>query len=183
MLLKNRRGISIVIGYVLLITVSIVMSVVVFQWLRTYVPKEAPKCSEGTSFLIREISYNCTSQKLSIDVKNNGKFSINGYFIHASDKSDLEQLAIIDLSPKLVVQEHETIYLSSVEFSNVEENNLLPGGTHSSLFNVADYCPCDAPGKTLTKIEIIPTRIQDIEGKKRFVICSDAKIEETLTCH
>src|SRR4030042_6143362 len=93
-LTKNRKGISIVVGYVLLITVSIVMSVVVFQWLRTYVPKEAPKCSEGTSLLIREISYDCTpgNERLTIDVKNNGRFSINGYFIHASDKSDSEQL-------------------------------------------------------------------------------------------
>ena len=157
------------------------MSVVVFQWLRTYVPKEAPKCSEGTSLLIREISYDCTNGRLSVDVKNNGRFSINGYFIHASNKSDLEQVSIIDLSPKIIVQNKETIYLGSVEFSNVEENNLLPGGTHSTLFNVADYCPC--AGKAITKIEIIPTRIQEIEGKTRFVSCSDAKVEETLTCH
>lgn len=175
--IKDKRGISIVIGYILLITVSIAMSILVYQWLKTYVPKEFLECPDGTSILAKEISYDCTSgsERLDITVKNNGRFSINGYFIHASDKSDLEQLATIDLSSELIDDGDEGIYLNSIEFSNLEENNLAPSGTHSSSFDVTGY-------GTFYKIEIIPTRIQEVEGKKRFVSCTDAKIEEVLTC-
>jgi len=45
---KNKRGVSIVIGYVLLIAISIVISILVYQALKTYVPKEALECSDGT---------------------------------------------------------------------------------------------------------------------------------------
>jgi hypothetical protein len=172
---RDKRGISIVIGYILLVTVSIAMSILVYQWLKTYVPKEALECPDGTSILAKDISYDCTEGILYITVKNNGLFSINGYFIHASNKSDLEQLAIIDLSENLIKEGDETIYLNSVEFSNLNDNDLAPSGTHPSSFNIAKH------GR-IYKVEIIPTRIQEVEGKKRFVSCTDAKIEEILTC-
>ena len=36
-----------------LIAVSIAMSVVVFQWMKTYVPTDSVKCPDGTSFFIK----------------------------------------------------------------------------------------------------------------------------------
>ena len=58
-ILRDKRGISIVIGYILLVTVSIAMSILVYQWLKTYVPKEFLECPDGTSILAKEISYDC----------------------------------------------------------------------------------------------------------------------------
>ncbi len=172
---KNKRGISMVIGYILLIAISIVMSIIVFQWLKTYVPKESINCPEGTSIFIKEVHYNCTKKELDITIRNNGKFGIDGYFIHVSNKSD-EEIATIDISSNIT--EGGIISGSSVRFSELIENALSPGDTGNTItshFNVAGY-------GTLYKVEIIPTRIQEEDNKKRVVSCSNAKTEQDLAC-
>ncbi len=170
---KNRKGLSEVIGYILLISISIIMSVVVFQWLRTYVPKDSPKCAEGTSLFIKEILYDCTNSKLNVSVRNNGKFSINGYFIHVSNKAN-ETLATIDISSNITFGGN--ISGNSVVFSQLAENSLAPAGIKTCSFNVANL-------GTLYRLEIIPIRIQEVDGRKRVVSCGDSKVEETLACN
>jgi hypothetical protein len=135
---SNKRALSIVVGYILLIAISIVMSVIVFQWLRTYVPKDVLKCSEGTSIFIKSISYDCTRNVLNVTIKNNGKFSVNGYFIHASNKTN-EELATIDLSPKII--SGGNVSGSSITFSQ-DRNSLTPDeptNSKISIFNVTGY--------------------------------------------
>jgi FlaG/FlaF family flagellin (archaellin) len=171
---KNRKGLSIVVGYVLLIAISIVMSVIVFVWLRTYVPKDTMKCPDGTSVFIKDISYNCASKVLTVTLKNNGKFSVNGYFIHVSNKTN-EELATIDLSSRIM--SGGNVSGNAITFS-LDQNSLTPTeptNSKISLFNVTGY-------GTLYKLEIIPTRFQEEDEKMRFVSCGDAKVEETLTC-
>ncbi|VVB82458.1 Uncharacterised protein [uncultured archaeon] len=173
--MKNKKGLSVVIGYVLLIVISIVMSVIVYQWLRTYIPKEAVQCSDGTSLFIREISYNCTGQLLNITVKNNGKFSIDGYYIHVSNRTG-ENLSAIDLS-------HDVIYggnftSNSVIFSLFQDNILTPDQPRDvrlTSFNVSKY-------GQLYRVEIIPMRIEEIDNKNRTVVCSNAKVSSDLVC-
>lgn len=173
--LKNKKGLSIVIGYVLLIAVSVVMSVIVYQWLKTYVPKDIVQCDEGTSFFIREFSYDCTNGILNLTIKNNGRFSIDGYFIHVSNKTG-EELATIDLSSKII--SGGNISLNSIRFSEWTENSLNPteNNVRISSFDVSGY-------GTLVKVELIPTRIQTVDNKNKVVSCSDAKVEEPLSCN
>ncbi len=151
------------------------MSVIVFQWLRTYVPKDTGTCSEGTSIFVKEIYYDCTNSKLDVTIKNNGKFSVNGYFIRASNKSG-EEIATMDLSKNLT--DGGVISGNSITFSDSVENALTPEeptNTKTVSFDVKGY-------SLLYKIEIIPTRIQYIDNKKRLISCGDAKIEEALSC-
>jgi len=168
----------VVIGYVLLIAISVVMSVVVYSFLKGYVPKDTTKCSEGTSIFIRDIFYTCTSgaETLNITVKNNGKFSVNGYFIHVSNVSNLDALATIDISSRIKLGGN--ISGNSIVFNNLIYNYLTPdepNNVRTSSFNVTKY------GR-LYKVEIIPTRLQEEGNKKKIVSCGDAKISEMLTC-
>lgn len=177
---RDKKGISLIIGYILLIAISIVMSILVYQWLKTYVPTEAVKCDDGTSFFINSISYDCTAGTLIIDVKNNGKFSINGYFIHVSDTSG--GLATIDISNKIQSPGIIYGYTNSIAFSLDTPNYLTPDPNDqknlvSSSFDVSAY-----NSKPLVKVELIPTRIQEIDNKERLVSCTESKIEETLAC-
>jgi FlaG/FlaF family flagellin (archaellin) len=172
---KNRRGISMIIGYVLLIAVSIVMSVIVYQWIKTYVPTESIECSEGTSIFIRTVNYNCDNETLELTIRNNGKFSINGFFIRVSNKSG-EELATIDISSRLL--DGGVISANSVIFSEFTENALTPNepaNTRIVSFNVSGL-------GQIYKVEIVPVRIQIIEDKKRSVSCSNAIATEMLTC-
>jgi len=172
---KNRKGLSIIIGYVLLIAISVVMSVVVFVFLKTYVPKDTPQCSEGTSIFIKDLNYDCANNRLEITLKNNGKFSIHGFYIRVSNKAD-EELATIDLS-SAIIEGGET-YGNSIVFMLIEENFLSPSGENNAITTSFDTSAYGA----LYKIEIIPTRLEEIENKKRLVSCSNAKVEQALAC-
>ena len=177
---KNKKGLSIIIGYVLLMVISIVMSVIVYQWLKTYIPKDSATCQDGTSMFIKSANYNCTSNILVITVKNTGRFGIDGYFIRASNKSG-EKLATIDISSNLITasanDKLEQISGSEVRFTNYV-NSLSPEeatSTNSKSFDVSSY-------GIIYKIEIIPVRIQEVDKQKRTVGCGNAKSEETLIC-
>lgn len=176
---RDKKGISEVIGYILLVAVSITISILVYQWLSTYVPKQTLACDEGTSFFVKDFSYDCINQRLNITIENNGKFSIEGYYIHASNNTDTSQLATIDLSQRILDKygklDTTKIYGNSVIFLETVDNDLSPSTTRMHYFNVTGY------GK-LTKIELIPTRIQNVESKRMLVTCTDAKITELITC-
>jgi hypothetical protein len=170
-----------IIGYVLLIVISIVMSVVVYQWLKTYVPNDAVACPEGSSMFIKEVNYNCTAKTLTIIVKNNGRFSLDGYFIHASNRSE-EKLSTLDLSPSLITasaqDKAETVSGSEIRFGS-PVNSLSPeneSNVNSKTFNVSGY-------GTIYKIEIIPVRIEEINNQRRVVGCTNAKSSESISCN
>jgi len=45
-MVRNKKAVSAIIGYVLLVTMGIVMSVIVYNYLKTYVPADALDCFE-----------------------------------------------------------------------------------------------------------------------------------------
>jgi len=162
------------IGYILLITAAVVMSIILYQWMKTYIPKEPLKCPDGVSIFIKEVNFNCTSYKLDITLKNNGMFNIAGYFIHATNSSD-QELATIDLSQYLV---GGAINVSnSVIFTMWEDNSFKPNDEIINRFNLS------ATGfGQIHLIEIIPTRFQEEENKIRFVSCGNSKVKEVVSC-
>jgi len=172
---KNKKGVDIIIGYVLLITIALIMSILVYQWLKTYVPKDSATCPDDTSVFISSIVYNCTNNTLSVTIKNNGKFAIEGYFIHATNKSG-EELAAIDISSKIT--HGGNISSNSIVFDLFSQNALTPDAPTNAkrcVFNVSGY-------GTLYRLEIIPTRIQEQDNTNKLVSCSNSKVEEELTC-
>jgi len=87
----SKRAISEIISYVMLIVIALGISAAVYQWMSTRVPSVSGTCPEDVSLQIKSYSCNdsttiCHSGKcLSITLKNNGNFNIDGAFIRASD--------------------------------------------------------------------------------------------------
>ena len=156
------------IGYVLLITTSIIISTIVYQWVKTYVPAEAIKCPDGVSVFVKESSYDCINNELNLTLKNNGRFNIAGYLIYATNSSS-QELASIDLSQytKLGIGKGGAIILPTLE------NSIKPNNEIKSVFdlNSTNF------GK-IYSVEIIPIRYQN----KGRVNCANAKIKATLIC-
>ena len=87
MLTFNKKGVSIIIGYVLLITIGIALSTLVYSWLRFYVtPGEEVSCPEGVSLIIKNYNYDCTANKLNLTLQNKGLFTVDGFVLRANDK-------------------------------------------------------------------------------------------------
>ncbi len=167
---NNKRAVSIMIGYVLLVVVAVVLSIIVYQWIKSYTPKEALACPDDVSIHIKE--YWCNSDYLNITIKNNGKFNIAGYFIRVSNSSG-QEIATIDLSSRLLTGGEITG--NSVLFEQSGENTLKPGEETSQKYNIAGL-------GSLYLIEIIPVRYQEEENKMRFVSCGEEKIKEDIEC-
>ena len=163
---KSKKGVSIMIGYVLLISAAIVMGAVVYQWMKSYVPKEALECPEGVSVFISDVRCEDIGGNLvfNIDLKNNGRFNIGGYFIRGETNINIAT----DLSGYSKEGEGRG---GSVLFMT----EMKPSESSTYLFNFS--------GSNITQvysIEITPLRFQIENNRKRLVSCSNAKIKEIV---
>jgi hypothetical protein len=165
---KKKKGISVMVGYVLLITFGIIMGLIVFTYLKTYVPRDALQCDDGTSIFLKE--YTCSGGELTITVKNNGRFNVAGYFIHAANSTN-QTVATIDLSQDY--NETSKINGNSIIFDLQNTNAMQPNVEMTGTFNI---------NQLYTSIELIPIRYQG-EGKDfKLVSCGAARIREEISC-
>ena len=175
----EKKGISVMVGYVLLIVFVIIIGGIVYQWLKTYIPAQALECPDGVSLFIKEAEFNDSNSRLMITLRNNGRFNLAGYFIHATNSSD-QELPIIDLSGYLNYTDGPgRIYGNSVLFFDVELvsddlNLFAPGSEKSYFFDI----PPEIGEPHL--IRITPTRFQDVDERERFVSCSNAGAEQIV---
>ena len=85
--MKNKKGISELVAYVHLISLSIALSIVVYNWLRAYVLPYQPKaCPDGMSIIIKD--YNCYTGNITLNLSNKGLFRIDGYIFRINNESD-----------------------------------------------------------------------------------------------
>jgi hypothetical protein len=178
--LKKKKGVSIMIGYVLLIAAAIAMSFVIYQWLKTYVPADKPECPEGVSLYLSEYYYDCVAKTLQINLKNNGRFNISGYFIRASNDSNAP-IATMDISGY-----HEEMDSGgTVVFKNstgIAREDLSPEEENLEYFIFVDTDGNPVFEGNLSFIEITPVRLEKIGTKVVTQVCVNSKIREEINC-
>ena len=170
----KKRGLSVVIGYVLLVTFGIILSVIVYGYLKTYVPKDIDSCPSGVSLSVLNYDYNCTSNVLNVTIKNNGLFNVNGYYIYATTNPNAT-IATVDLSSNFSESLSETgMNMSGVVYFDVNPNtDFGPSSTKTHVFSL---------NGRVYRVEIVPARFQDVESTTKFIGCGDSSVEELLTC-
>ncbi len=177
---KNKRAVSEIIGYILLITFAIVIAGVVYSWLKTYVPKEGIACPDEVSVYISEYD-SSVKNKLSLTLKNNGQFSVGGIFIYYST-DETQEIAVNDLSEYLNI-ETEAMMLKpptggGLRFGTATSQDNLnlfePGEDKEIIFDINGI-------DKIYAVEIIPIRWQ-AEGTKKPapVSCANAKTKKIL---
>lgn len=83
MLRQDKRGLSEIIGYTLLIVLAIGMAAGVYSFLKFYVPKDQIKCPNDVSLIID--SAVCTTGQLNLTLSNRGFFNLQGAYIKVGD--------------------------------------------------------------------------------------------------
>lgn len=84
--IKNKKAVSLMLSYVILISIAIAMSITVFVWLKLIANVEPVKsCEEGTSIIISD--YDCNNEKFILTIKNNGRFSVDGFALTVGDNT------------------------------------------------------------------------------------------------
>jgi len=172
---KNRKGVSSVIGYILLIGITMAISAFVYVWIKSYVPKDVQSCPDGTSVFIQEAYCKIKSDTeyvLNLTVENNGRFDVAGYFILATNAPN-QELATVDLASKwgsgVGYVASNAILFPEGESSNV----IVPNQKVKTIFNLTE---------PIYSLEITPIRFQTEENRQRLVSCGDAKVKEIVSC-
>ena len=185
---KSKKAVSVIIGYVLLIAFAVVIGGLTYTWIKTYVPIEGLECQDGVSVFIKKSVFDADTSELNITLKNTGRFSIAGYFIHATNELD-QKLATIDLSGynigSLIFdttgiesrenEDSELILGNSVLFSPRGDNSLKSGEERNHVFKIPD----ELVG-TLYNVQVTPIRFEEVENRNRFVSCESARTEQEI---
>ncbi|MFC1666088.1 hypothetical protein ACFLZF_00020 [Nanoarchaeota archaeon] len=169
----NKKAVSIMIGYILLITGAIVMSAFVYQWLKTYIPQDAIECNDGIS--MTAISSKCIKNSLGgydleFVFKNNGRFTIDGYFIRATT-NETQELATLDISKNLT--SGGKIARNAINLMEQDVYFFTPGKEVMQTFRISDE---------IYSLEILPFENIVIKNKKRLASCTKAQFKEVVYC-
>jgi hypothetical protein len=144
---KDKRGVSIMIGYVLLIVIAISLSVMVFAYLRLYLPGERLQCPEDVHLVIAEAS--CSGGNVLVTIENRGLRSVERAYIRFGQAGRL----------------HKTnLGGNPANFENLINRTLNPGdSTGGMIFEL----PSGYAGFGEGEIEVQPVMII----KKELVVC------------
>lgn len=175
---KDKLGVSIMVGYVLLVSLAIVMGGMLYTWMKSYLPEEPLECPEGVSIFVNDYYYNCTNSTLNLTLKNNGRFNIAGYFIHATNNSN-QTVATIDLSaPGVFIKKGSgLLFGNKILFEGTNNNSFKPNQEIENIFDLASI------NGQIHLIEIIPVRWQREKNKLDLVSCGNEEFREILTCN
>lgn len=170
--IRSKKGVSIMIGYVLLVSLAVIMGGVMYYWMKSYVPTEEIKCPDGTS--IQVVDYNCSGGILDLKIKNNGRFDFGGYYIRAAE-SATDSIATIDLTAYLRnTGGGISVFRNAVIFG--AENLFTTGNETFNSFDISSI-------GNIAYIELVPARWEKIDNVQRFAICSDdVKVKEMISC-
>ena len=180
--MENKKGVSEIVGYVLLIVFTLILAGIVYTWLRTYVPQEDINCPDGTSLTIK--SYTCNqsaNNKLSLNLENNGKFFVGGYFIDAYYYNSKGNLSLVDFT------KNNTDALSQLNPIGIKFGQYISGGnsSHNSLEigkNETDtYSLIGIPH--LKSVMITPFIWTTQDRKLILSSCKDIVINQDIQCN
>ena len=89
---KQKKGLSNMVAYVLLITITIALSVLVYNWLQFYVgASDLEECPDGVNLVIQ--NYTCSKVQngnVNVTLKNKGLFEVDGFILRVHDRIDAD---------------------------------------------------------------------------------------------
>jgi len=169
----NKRGISVIVGYVLLIVIAITISLMVYAWLKDYIPKNQEECPDDVSIVIKEYNCDLTAGKMNISFLNKGKFNISGVYLRYSDNPDklpIEPIVPFEVNGKNVNNNWIKAEEGRLVFhEGVKRKELGPKETYNISFNFVGE---------IKSISIKPFKM--FNGK--INICEGGSIKEEINC-
>ncbi len=90
----KKRGISLIVSYVLLIVIGIAVALIVYTYLKLYLPSQTPECPSDLALAIQDSTCTITNKKLTLTIINKGLFNVSVYFLRFGDvdRDVLQQL-------------------------------------------------------------------------------------------
>jgi len=154
--LRNKKAVTEMVAYVLLVMIALILSIMVYAFLKLYVLKPSAECKEGISIAIDDYICNAESKEINITFKNTGRWDIDGFVIRASNMTEGKAVYPL-ISPGISLG--EKVYLN---------NKLGIGQKLNLIFQYSEL-------GNITKITIQP-----FMSNKTLVLCQDAIITQEI---
>lgn len=153
---KNKKGVSIIIGYVLLIIVAVGLSVLVFAYLKLYAPKDKPECKQDVHLIVQD--YSCTSKVLTLTLLNKGLFKIDAAYVRIGQQGrEVRELINGD-----------NIYFGIID----NQKGLFPGKTFTKTY----------VSQLITSGNLILEVQPAVFDNNDLAICENAVISQQIKC-
>ena len=173
----NKKAVSEIVSYVILIVIAISLSAVVFVFLQQQIPKQSENCDEGVSLIIKDYTCYESDKKVNIVFSNRGTFKIDGIYARYSNESERV--------PSLNLVTNKEIDATSNQITDDEGNigflyfgrgtfplELSPNRDYDQNFSYSE-------GGVLRLIQIQPFN----QKNREIIICSDKTITQTISCN
>jgi hypothetical protein len=167
--LSQRKGVSLMVGYVLLIALAIGLSVGVFFYLKLYLPPEDPKCPENVDISIDDVVCSISGSggaNVNIKLTNRGLFTIDSAYIKIGDADRIYKVQLNDVNLRLV---------SSGTICGNSEIGLEPGEKYCETHVYLTQSPLNS---VLQEISVEPL----IFVENTPVICSNDVVKRNVVC-
>jgi len=149
----NKKALSEVVGYTILIVIAISLSALVYSFLRLYIPKEQVTCEEDIMLTIQD--YSCADRVLNLTITNKGLFKADIAYVRFGDESIKTRINNLSRSGELF--------------------GLNPGSSFSSTYNLEGL----ANKNQNYELEIQPAIIVD----KQIIVCENAIVTQPIQCN
>ena len=127
---KNKKAVSLLVSYTILIVIAIAISIIVFGTLKLYLPSDKTQCTTDITASISDAVCSSSKDFLDVSITNRGLFNISAVYIRFGEegRSVLEQ-----------VNERQEILTDPIEpgekrimtFSNLNKFSLSDGQQYS----------------------------------------------------
>ncbi len=161
MLNQGKKGLSEIVGYVILILIAITLSLLVYGFMKNLLPKFSQECPPEISLAIEDYVCDVVEKKIVLDIKNTGTYNVEGFLIKAKNKT--EGIAIIPLKQVGSIGEEGNVFTEPI---------LKPGEIQNYVFNYREHL-------RIEQIEIQPFKI--IPKQAAPALCKEAVITQTIT--
>ena len=83
--MNNKKAVSLMVSYTLLVIIALGLSVLVYGYLKIYLPSQRPECPQAISLVIDNALCDITSETLTIRLSNRGLFNVSAAFIRMGE--------------------------------------------------------------------------------------------------
>jgi hypothetical protein len=165
---KSKKGVSAIIGYVLLILLAVSLSGGVYAWLKAKIPKATEKCPEDVSLEIIDLNVDQLRANITLEVRNRGLFSVNGIKVRLKEDNKACKIRTMACAncTRFITGQDQVMFIQKLD---PQEIRVVAVGFFKGTQG------CDP-----TAVEIVPLRVVG-EGREAIVsICENSIFTEKL---
>ena len=161
MLQRDKKGVSEIISYTILIVIALSMAAAVYSYLKIYVPKDKLECKEDITLIAQDINCSISSQELTLTISNKGLFRAEGAYVRLGNASQRIRSQINE----------DNIYFIN---PYTRATGINPGASYSGIYSFAEKGII--VGENILEIQPFV-----LEGS-RIVICEKALLSQPINC-